>query len=84
MDKVQAYWKAIVAFIAPAVPLVVAAVQQGSPGGQTITVPEWVSIGAAMVVTGGAVYVAPKNKDTTYNDTGAYESDTEELPEAGA
>ena len=62
MDKIAPYWKAIVGFVTPGVIAAVAAVQDGSPGGQGITMPEWVGIAAACVLTGGAVFAVP-NKD---------------------
>jgi hypothetical protein len=62
LTKIQPYAKAVVAFITPGVVALVAAVQDASPGGSTITGPEWVGIGAACVLTGGAAFLVP-NKD---------------------
>jgi preprotein translocase subunit SecY len=59
------FWKAIVAFIAPAAPLLVSAVQESSRGGTQITQVEWVYVVATCVVTAAAVYAAPKNKPKT-------------------
>lgn len=56
---VKLYAKAIVAFIAPGVVGLVAAVQDGSQGGSNITGPEWVGIAAACVLTSAGVYAAP-------------------------
>lgn len=58
-DNLKLYAKAIVAFIAPGVVGLVAAVQDGSQGGSNITGPEWVGIAAACVLTSAGVYVAP-------------------------
>ena len=55
------YWKGILAFITPGVTLLVAAVTEASPGGTQVTGAEWVGIGAAMLVTGGAVTFGPAN-----------------------
>lgn len=61
------YAKAALGFITPGVVALVAAVQDASPGGAAVTGPEWVGIGAAMVLTGGAVYLTPnKSADDRY------------------
>jgi hypothetical protein len=62
IDSIKPYAKAIVAFITPGITALLAAVQESSPGGQTITGPEWIGIGAACILTGGAVFAVP-NKD---------------------
>lgn len=62
MVDVRPYAKAFVGFITPGVVALVAAVQDGSPGGSAVTGPEWVGVVAAMVVTGGLVFGVP-NKD---------------------
>jgi hypothetical protein len=62
LDRIAPYWKAVTAFISPGVVGLVAAVQDGSPGGSSITGPEWVGIAAACILTGGAVFAVP-NKD---------------------
>lgn len=62
MNKFKPYMKAVVGFITPGVVALVAAVQDGSPGGSAVTGPEWVGIAAACVLTGGAVFGVP-NKD---------------------
>jgi len=66
MSKIVAFiaqfWKAIVAFIAPAAPLFVAAVQESSRAGTHITQAELVFAIATCVVSAAAVYAAPKNK----------------------
>jgi len=56
------YWKALIAFIAPAAPLFVAAVQESSRAGTHITQAELVFAVATCVVSAAAVYAAPKNK----------------------
>ena len=62
MERIAPYWKSIIGFISPGVVGLVAAVQDGSPGGSSITGPEWVGIAAACILTGGAVFAVP-NKD---------------------
>jgi hypothetical protein len=59
MTKLAPYLKALVGFITPGVVGLVAAVQDASPGGSAITGPEWVGIGAACILTGGAVFSTP-------------------------
>lgn len=54
--------KAVVGFITPGVVALVAAVQDASPGGSGVTGPEWVGIGAAMILTAGAVYAVPNTQ----------------------
>lgn len=56
MDKIKPYLKAVVGFVTPGVVALVAAVQESSPGGGSITGPEWIGIGAACILTGGAVF----------------------------
>ncbi|KNX38115.1 hypothetical protein [Luteipulveratus halotolerans] len=68
LDKVRPYAKAVVAFIAPGVVALVAAVQDSSPGGTGVTGPEWVGIGAAMVLTGGAVFGTPNTRPVRGED----------------
>ena len=62
LDSIKPYAKAIVAFITPGVTGLLAAVQDASPGGSAVTGPEWVGIGAACILTGGAVFSVP-NRD---------------------
>ena len=62
LDNIAPYWKAVVGFVSPGVVALVAAVQDGSPGGSSITGPEWVGIAAACILTGSAVFAVP-NKD---------------------
>ncbi|MBK9087502.1 MAG: hypothetical protein IPL80_19920 [Sterolibacteriaceae bacterium] len=59
MVSLKPYAKAVVAFIAPGVVLLVQAVTDGSPGGAAVTGPEWVGIGAAMILTAAGVYAVP-------------------------
>lgn len=77
IDKISPYWKAIVGFITPGVVALVAAVQDASPGGATVTGPEWVGIAAACILTGGAVYAFP-NKDPM----GTHQQDSTQPPGA--
>jgi len=59
LDKFRPFAKAAIGFVTPGVVALVAAVQDGSPGGSSVTGPEWVGIGAAMILTGGAVFATP-------------------------
>ena len=56
MGPLAPYAKAVVAFIAPGVVLLTQAVTDGSPGGSTVTGPEWVGIAAACIITAAGVY----------------------------
>lgn len=56
------YRKAVLGAITPSVIALVAAVQDASPAGSSITGPEWVGIIAAGLLTGGIVGAVP-NKD---------------------
>lgn len=62
MNSIAPYLKAIVAFVAPGVVGLAAAVQDGSDNGSSITGPEWVGIIAACVLTAAGVYATP-NRD---------------------
>lgn len=62
IDAVKPYAKAVVAFVAPGVAALVAAVQDASPAGSNITGPEWIGIVATCILTSGAVYAMP-NRD---------------------
>lgn len=53
------YRKAVLGAITPSVIALVAAVQDASPAGSSITGAEWVGIVAAGVVTGGIVGAVP-------------------------
>lgn len=63
LDKLAPYAKAVAAFIGPAIPLLIAAMQDGSLGGSAITGQEWLTAAAACFVTGGVVLAAPRNAD---------------------
>ncbi len=67
MENLTKYWKGILAFVTPGVVALVAAVTETSQGGANITGPEWVGIGAAMVITGSVVTFGPSNKDRLEN-----------------
>jgi hypothetical protein len=71
METIKVYAKGILAFFVPGVVALVAAVQDASPGGNAITVQEWVGIGAACILTSAGV-TAVANKPA-YKSTGAYE-----------
>jgi hypothetical protein len=53
--RVTPYWKALVGFVAPGAVLIVA--EHGDLSGH-----DWLVVAASCFVTGGAVYVSPKNK----------------------
>lgn len=59
MNRIKPYAKAATAFITPGVVALVAAVQDGSPGGSSITTAEAIGIGAACVLTAAGVYAVP-------------------------
>jgi len=59
LEKFAPYWKAIVAFLAPGLVALGAAVQAGSPGDEFVTAAEWIAIAIAMFTTAGLVYAAP-------------------------
>ena len=62
LDKIKPYAKAVVGFAVPALTAWVAAQQDGSVGGSTVTTMEWGSVAIAALVTGGAVFFTP-NRD---------------------
>lgn len=57
------YWKAFLAFIAPGVVLIGAAVTEGSQAGEDITQSEVITALVAMIVTAAAVAAGPKNTE---------------------
>ena len=57
MEQVRRCAKALVGFVAPGAVLVIAAVQDGSPGGDSITAGEWWTVAATCVATAGGVYL---------------------------
>jgi hypothetical protein len=59
IEAVKPYLKSVTAFIAPGVVALVAAVQDASPGGSSVTGPEWIGIVAACILTSAAVYAVP-------------------------
>lgn len=69
LDKLKPYAKAIVAFIAPGVPLLSVALEDGK-----VTLPEALAILGAMLGTGGLVYLTP-------NETAEVSAD--ERPDTG-
>ncbi len=76
MNKFAPYWKAAVGFIAPGASLLIAAVLPSSDGGSAITLAEWITAGATCVVTAGAVYAAPRNRDAPSTQV----ADADEVP----
>lgn len=59
IDLIRPYLKAVVAFAAPGIGTLIAAVQDGSPGGEHITPAEWIVAAAICVTTSAAVYAVP-------------------------
>lgn len=59
MEKVAPYWKAVIAFIAPAAAIVIASVLEGSDGGTAITSAEWITAACTAIITSSTVYVVP-------------------------
>jgi hypothetical protein len=59
--KWQRYWKAIAGALTPGVVVLVSAVTGASEDGSTITMSEWITALAALIISGGAVYAAPPN-----------------------
>jgi len=53
------YFKAVVAFIAPAAVVLTSAVTEASAGGVFVTQGELITAGCATVITAAAVYAAP-------------------------
>lgn len=76
--KIEPYWKAVVAFVTPAIPTVLASMQESSAGGTTIVAVEWVTIIAASLGTSAVVYATP-NKDRT----GTKQDESVQPPEDG-
>lgn len=62
VDKVLPYAKAFVGFIAPVAAQVIAATQEATPGGTTITSTEWLVAVLTGFVTASTVWAVP-NKD---------------------
>lgn len=59
MNILAPYFKAVVAFIAPAAVILTSAVQANSVGGEAITSGEWVTAICATIITGAGVYAIP-------------------------
>lgn len=64
-EKISPYWKAVVAFAAPAAVTLTSAVTEPSAGGVAITTGEWVTAISACFITAAVVYATP-NKDSNY------------------
>ncbi|TLM87201.1 hypothetical protein [Pseudarthrobacter sp. NamE5] len=62
MNVLAPYFKAVVAFVAPAATLITAAVQEGSPGGEFITQGEGITAACACIITAAAVYAVPNKQ----------------------
>jgi hypothetical protein len=74
LDSVKPYAKAIVAFFAPGAVAIGAAMLDSSPGGQAITLAEWVGALVLCVVTAAGVFAVPN----TPVPVGAPEDDQDE------
>jgi hypothetical protein len=59
MEAIAPYWKAVMAFLAPAATIVIASVLETSDGGSRITGSEWITALATAVLTAGTVYTVP-------------------------
>ena len=59
MNRIAPYYKAVVAFIAPAAGSLIIAVTESSVGGSTITTAEWITAACLCVTTSAAVYIVP-------------------------
>lgn len=70
LTKIAPYYKAVMGFLVPAAGGVLAAIQDSSPGGSTITKEEWIGCAALGIVTGGAVWAAPWRPSTVVTEEG--------------
>lgn len=59
MNHIAPYFKAVVAFIAPAAILITSAVTEASAGGEVITSGEWITAACATIITAAGVYAVP-------------------------
>lgn len=59
IEKLAAYRKAIAAFIAPGIVVVIASLDTSSAGGSTITIAEWLYVALAILGTGAVVAAVP-------------------------
>ena len=66
MDKIAPYWKAVMAFIAPAAVVIMASVTDASAGGADITAAEWITALCTAVVTSAGVYAVPNRASKPY------------------
>lgn len=55
LSKIPQYWKAIIAFVAPAASVIVVATLPSSAGGGMITKTEWIGAAAAAIITSAGV-----------------------------
>lgn len=70
MEKVAPYWKAVLAFIAPAAAIIISAVLATSDGGTTITQAEWITALATAIITSAGVYTVPNKAPAPPADNG--------------
>ena len=59
IEAIKPYLKAVVAFAAPGIGTLIAAVQGASPGGEHITQAEWIIAFAICFTTSAAVWAVP-------------------------
>jgi hypothetical protein len=62
--QVSSYAKAIVAALAAALAVLWTVLDNGSAGGASVTAQEWVSIGIAILGSGGLTYAVPNTSPT--------------------
>jgi hypothetical protein len=55
LTLIPQFWKAIIAFVAPAAVVIGASVLKGSDGGSTITQAEWITAAVAAIITSAGV-----------------------------
>lgn len=67
IEQLQPYWKAVVAFVAPAAVILTSAVTSGSDGGTAITAAEWVTAVCACILTAAGVYAVPNIPAGSYD-----------------
>lgn len=63
LNNFPRYWKAFIAFIAPAAVIIGASTLSGSDGGSAITKAEWITAAVAAVVTSAGVGATKNRQD---------------------
>ena len=82
LDFIAPYWKAVVAFLAPAAVALTAAVQADSAGGDAITTAEWIAAVCACFITSAAVYAVPNRARAEAAEDGTEPTEVEAEGEA--